>query len=166
MAWCRVAFGTAGLSTLFAVLAFPAAAQPAPRMEGGAPAVSGPDVVCLIEARGKKIAFVWNVGSPATLTVEDTTTVPMGICQLDAQAQRHAVTQGFPRYVYEFSGKACLQKHPLMREPVHDFVTLIVYPEQGMRAQLFWSAIAPVDDCRTFNLGPAAAARARANRVE
>jgi hypothetical protein len=43
---------------------------------------------------------------------------------------------------------------------------LIVYPAQGMRAQLFWSAIAPVDDCSTFALGPDAENRAKANRVE
>ena len=125
---------------------------------------NAPDLVCEFEARGRKVAFSWMVGRPAVLQVSDA--APAGSCELEPLTQHHAATAGLPRYVFSYSGKACLAKHPALREPVHELVTLIVYPEQGRRAQLFWSAIAPVEDCAVFDLSPAGERRARASRVD
>ncbi len=81
----------AGSAALSLSLLSLAVAEPDPK-QADAPAVSGPDVVCRFEKRGKKIDFAWNVGGPATLTVGDATTVPAGACDLEPLSHYHAAT--------------------------------------------------------------------------
>lgn len=136
-----------------------------------------PALACRVQARGLRVQLSW--GPPvgpvfrrrdgsnfARLRVEDASGGPSARCELDFVDARHVAQPGFPRYVFEFSGARCTDMRALIREPVHELVSLIYYPEQGGRATLFWSAVAPVDECDHVDIGRAAIEAAQKNRVE